>query len=197
MAKRRICSIPECGKHVHCRGYCASHYVVRIRSREIPLIQTPAGKAATFIQKALSLNSSDCILWPYGKDSSGYGMLWHAKQAARAHRHICALAHGAPPPGQMACHKCGNRACINPNHLYWGTHEDNSRDADLHGTKPRGETCTQSRLTEAQVLAIRASTSPPRVIGPRYGVSASYITQIRYVGRWKHLPGIWSRRRQG
>ena len=80
---------------------------------------------------------ADCLLWPYGKNSSGYGQtsIESGGKLVTASRIMCMLAHGEPEHHMLdAAHSCGNRPCVNPNHLRWATPEQNMQDTRLHKT---------------------------------------------------------------
>lgn len=71
----------------------------------------------------------------------GYGLASYHGKIHHAHRLSWILTNGEIPNGLLACHKCDNRLCINPAHLFLGTNLDNTIDMmnkGRHRTSPRG-----------------------------------------------------------
>lgn len=122
-----------------------------------------------------------CWAWVGATRDDGRGSISISGKTMYAH-HLSLTVHGRPlPKGLMACHKCHNRNCVNPDHLYHGTAADNSRDAVLAGR------IHWRKLTEEQVLEIRASRKTGAELARTYGVTASAIAKIRKRITWKHV----------
>jgi hypothetical protein len=111
------------------------------------------------------------------------------RRKKRAHRLIWEECFGPIPEAMFVLHKCDNPSCVNPDHLFLGTHKDNIRDmvSKGRGVDNRGIRHGMSKLTEDDVRAIRASTEPGPVLCRRYGVVKSTISVIRSKKAWGHL----------
>lgn len=102
-----------------------------------------------FIQKVLSSDTDECILWPFAiRKGTKYGhysvMLNYKQYNFYAHNYICGLVYGKSPEDHETAHSCGNSLCVNPRHLRWATHCDNMKDAVRHGTM-RGRSWMRER----------------------------------------------------
>lgn len=79
--------------------------------------------------------SDGCWEWQGNRNNRNYGMSWYHPLGKKipAHRVSWLLAHGEIPEGMCVLHKCDNRPCVRPDHLFLGTHSDNTRDMNAKG----------------------------------------------------------------
>ena len=135
---------------------------------------------------------SEC--WPWTAcTKGGYGMIKYQKRSYFAPRVSWEIANGPIPDGTCFCHTCDNPTCVNPAHLWIGTHLDNMRDRDskgrnYRGMQARGQSHGRSKLTDQDVLAIRARIGEPiKDIAADFGVARSLISKIHLRQNWKHI----------
>lgn len=131
-----------------------------------------------------------CWEWRLRRETTGYCHFVFGRERRYAHRVAWELAFGDIPPGLFVCHRCDNRACVRPDHLFLGTAQENTVDmyAKGRGNPPRGVKNGQAKLDESDVQAIRDATESCRVVGMRFGVSPTQVNRIRNNKRWRSLP---------
>ena len=104
-----------------------------------------------FLSKIDKRGPDECWEYTGTKINSGYGRLRIGYRIVSSHRYAWELANGPIPKGKMILHKCDNRACCNPAHLYCGTHSDNNRDTWKRNTIGK----VHGKFTVEQISMIR------------------------------------------
>lgn len=195
MAHSPICSVDDCSNPATRRGWCSAHYQ-RWRRHGDPLVGGAlvryGGPLRYFTDVVLLYSGDDCLIWPYGRNDFGYGMLWANGRKSRVHRLACEATHGEPPtPGHDAAHLCGNghNGCVNPHHLQWKTDAENEADKVAHGTSNRGERHGMAKLQRDHVVEIRrlCGTMPQSEIARRFGISQAAVSAINSRKAWAWL----------
>lgn len=98
----------------------------------------------------------ECWPWQgYLKPSNGHGLTSYKGLPMHASRKAWFLTHGLPPHGFIICHKCDNKVCCNPDHMYLGTLEDNALDQwEKPAFEDRGARTRKTLLTEQQLATL-------------------------------------------
>lgn len=135
-----------------------------------------------------------CWEWEGQRASNQYGILRGGRKCLLAHRVSWELAFGAP--GDLSVlHRCDNRGCVRPDHLFLGTQLDNIRDMDAKGRRVNapsfGEANGSSKLSEGQVREIRALGVSRQItrkdIARRFSVSVPLVEKILAGKVWKEI----------
>lgn len=151
--------------------------------------RTPRPLLERFMEKVLKCPNG-CWLWTGAVNQFGYAKLCVRDKMVNAGR-ISLFLHGVTPePNKVVCHKCDKPECVNPEHLFWGTYKDNTQDALRKNRMLKGEKNGHSKLSQQQVLDIRARISAGEVrarLAEEFGVWPAAITRIIKRTRWRHI----------
>lgn len=127
--------------------------------------------------------TDQCWEWTAARYPGGYGVI----DDESAHRTSWILHFGPIPSGMRVLHRCDNRLCVRPDHLFLGTAKENTADMLQKGREARGGMLPHTKLSAGDVRDIRASIEPGDVLAARYGVTESSISMIRSRKTWKHV----------
>lgn len=171
-------------------GLCSAHAEQRRTGQELrPVKRRFWGTPLETLDHYSARNrETGCLEWTGGVNDAGYGTCTYGL----AHRVAYEEWVGSIPEGLYVLHHCDNPPCIEPTHLYAGTQADNMRDMYERGRsapaipKP-GSLNPAAKLTEEQVLAIRADTRPQRVIASDYGITQAAVSLIVTRKKWSHI----------
>lgn len=100
-------------------------------------------------------NNDDCWIWLGGLFKTGYGAFHINYKTVLAHRYSYELTYGKILNGMLVLHKCDNKKCCNPKHLFLGTQKDNMDDMINKGRSLFGEKHPQHKLMKNNVEEIK------------------------------------------
>lgn len=128
---------------------------------------------------------NECWEWKGNLERNGYGVFNSIQSHFKAHRCAWEFVNGRIPDGLYICHKCDNRKCVNPSHLFIGTQGDNLRDMVSKGrgnfNPLRGEKHPRHKLTDIQIRSMRQEYEDGMScieLGKKYGVHKAQATKI-------------------
>ena len=135
-----------------------------------------------------------CWIWIGGKSQDGYGVLGGVGWKSGSHRFSWKIHFGKIPEGMEVCHKCNNRACVRPGHLFLGTHGDNIRHAFSEGrmVRPKGVNHPKCKMNDDIVRSIRLryeSGESALEISRDIGMDSGAVFHAVVGITWKHIPG--------
>jgi hypothetical protein len=138
-----------------------------------------------FDQKWTPEPFSGCHLWTACGAAGQYGRI--GKRLA--HRVSWEFKHGPIPSGIKVLHKCDVPPCVNPDHLFLGTQRENIRDCIGKGRFKSncGVNNPRAILTPEQVLLIRNSSDPGKILAKRFGIGQTAVSRIKRGKAWECL----------
>lgn len=141
---------------------------------------------------SFDVNENNCFIITSHKRKNG---LYPEIQDAITHerssisRKIYEECYGIIPENMNVCHHCDDPLCINPEHLFLGTHADNVKDMVMKGRQARGEKRPNAILKEKEVIEIRNSDLGNIELANQYNVTPACIINVKYNHSWKHVGG--------
>jgi hypothetical protein len=160
----------------------------------------PKSPEIRFNEYAMPVPEAGCWLWTGAIASNGYGRFKVDGKPVVASRFAWSMANGEIPTGMLVCHKCDTPSCVNPNHLFIGSHQDNMDDRERKGrislgakhaasfsTRATGEHNGNSKITAQQASEIRADGRPQRAIAATHGVTQALVSLIKQNKIWRNV----------
>lgn len=143
-----------------------------------------AGDLDRFWRRVDKAGPNGCWVWTGGCSNTGYGSFSINGKNYATHRLSYAMHKGVVPVGAHVMHSCDRPRCVNPDHLFTGTHADNMRDKRAKGRAQRlsgalnGKTVVSADLAKRIYLTAKAGKLKQREIAELFGVSRAMVADI-------------------
>ncbi len=184
------CLFDECERNAEAKGYCDKHYRRLLKRGDVNdhgSRKVDDGNAIERFHKKYEIDESGCWLWTGGTRPNSRGIPYPRhwtddQKSIGAHRFSFELTLGAIPKGMYVCHKCDTPLCVNPDHLFVGTHNDNMLDMvqKKRSFTGRGENKKgRSKFTNQQAEQIRKMQGSQSEIALIFGVNQTTIGRIK------------------
>jgi len=153
----------------------------RVRKRK------PYDVEKAFWKRVDKKSDDECWEWKGYLIPNGYGQLKVKQKNVYAHRYSYELHYGRIPDNLLVCHKCDNRKCVNPRHLFLGTQKDNVHDMDRKGrrvVKPGTQKITRKDAENIRLL--HREGVHVDILAEKYGLKPCTIRNIIAYRLWKN-----------
>lgn len=140
---------------------------------------------ASLVQRFMSKvqKGPECWQWIGGSDRHGYGIIWWDGKPFKAHRLAYLLAHSDLPARLWVTHTCGNRGCVNPQHL--AALPAKTIRTRKRAVPPKSPTTRLSTEQVADIRTRKAAGAPARELAHEYGISERHVYHIAAGDRWR------------
>jgi hypothetical protein len=186
-----VCSVEDCAVQTVARGLCHNHYH-RWRVHGSPTGGRRSPSHAPTLGERLRDTGWDevvrrpdlgpCWEWRGNRHPSGYGHLTFKGVMTYAHRAAYESACGGVPEGMCVLHRCDNRACVRPEHLFAGTKKENTGDMIAKRRIANGERHGQYKLTDEQVAELRSLYATggyfQRDLAEAFGITRGHVSAL-------------------
>jgi hypothetical protein len=184
------CAFDGCERDAVSKGYCDKHYRRVLRRGDVNDFgsrKVEDGNAVERFHKKYEISEFGCWIWTAGTRPNGKGVSYPRHwtddgKSIGAHRFSFELVHGPIPKSMYVCHKCDTPMCVNPDHLFVGTHHDNMHDmvTKKRSFTGRGEDKKgRAKLTNQQADQIRKMDVSHSKLAAMFGVSQTTISRIK------------------
>lgn len=185
------CRANDCTRKAVCKGLCDKHYRRLLKHGSENdygnRVVDEGNDLERFHKKYKVDDETGCWLWIAGTRPNSKGVLYgrhHMQKGGSigAHRFSYMTHVGPIPDGKYVCHRCDTPLCVNPDHLFVGSHSDNMKDMVNKGRSFRGrgeKKKGKAKLTNEEAKEILNMDGTYSEIGKIYGVSASVIGRIK------------------
>lgn len=166
-----------------------ANQIVILRGKEVKISDTLMDRFWSKVDK--TSNKNGCWVWTRAKARRGYGEFGIGREHFLAHRFILTLKESRCIDGLLACHRCDNPSCVNPDHLWVGTTQENTLDMLKKGRSLKGEDHPMRTLSKDVVVKIRLlyenGGHSHSTLAKMFSICPATVGKILRRERWRHV----------
>ncbi len=164
---------------------------IQLKASRLKLCYQVGMPEARFWKQVNKKSDNECWNWVGYCKRDGYGQIRSKDKRISVHRFSWMIHNGNIPDKICVCHHCDNLKCVNPNHLFLGTHKENTQDMIDKNRHSYGEKRPNAKLTNIKAKEIkrlcRECQLTQKQIGEIFNVSTATICLINTNKSWKHI----------
>lgn len=183
------CGVEGCTNAYYAKGFCEKHWQRQYAGQDVfgksIYDETPQERFA----KKYEITANGCWEWRFPRADGRANTFYFEGRPQSAYKVAYKMHKGPIPDGLLVCHHCDNGRCVNPDHLFLGTHADNYADMAKKGraNTARGEQKARTKLTEEIVREIKASALNGNQLAKQFGVNRRTVYDILDGKTWRHI----------
>lgn len=197
--QKRLCSVEGCDRGHFGLNFCKMHYrrfkkygfTGMVGTEQNLYSLSRPNDLKKFFLSNIRISKEGCYEWIGKKNNDGYGTLTIDKKTSSVHRYMAALSLGFDIKSELCVlHKCDNPCCINPEHLFIGTQEENIQDMVRKKRIRVGSSKPLSKLNEDSVKKIKELLLAGMFqyeIAKMFNIDRTIISRINTGEAWKHV----------
>ena len=184
-----ICSVEGCDTKSRRHGLCTKHFARKKKGQSMTEKSVYEQTDMERFLAKVTPQENGCWYWKYKRYDGRSNTFYMDGRPQSAYRSAYRLFKGPIAEGLCVCHTCDNGLCVNPDHLWLGTHAENSRDMTEkgRGRPPEGLRNPHARLNPDIVREIRASNETGTQLAKKYGVSKAIVYDVIHGRSWRSV----------
>lgn len=183
----------QSGRHLTSTHICVMNAeagkTIILRGKEVKISDELMSRLWSKVDKVS--NQNGCWIWTRSKSKKGYGQFGIGRNQFLVHRILLTLKESRCIDGFLACHHCDNPSCVNPDHLWVGTTQENTLDMLKKGRSLKGEDHPMRTLNKDFVIKIRllyeGGGHSHSTLAKMFSICPATIGKILRRERWKHV----------
>jgi hypothetical protein len=154
-------------KLIYCSKRCGAY--------KVPIKEYKQQKLQKILLRTITTKSG-CMEYQGNIDQYGYGKISVFNKTKHTHRHVWELLNGELDNIIHVLHKCDNRKCVNPDHLFLGTNLDNMRDCINKGRRNCSSKLNPNKIK--QICQMAKEGLLYKDIAMQFNITCSYSSRI-------------------